>query len=332
MKKPLLLLIGLTILYSCKKETVTTNPENAQEVTQSVKTTQNTISPFSISNYPTSTADLGEFHFFTAPEGSKYINNAKIKEFDANVIVTENDIFEIEGKVFRAWIQQDANSDKEISNRYLIKSYEDAIKNLGGTKVFEGSLADIRLQQYNDLVSYKGSDGSFIPSGDTKICTYVIPHASGNVYITLEKREYPSSSIQIVQEKGLTQTIKKITADNIAKDLNETGKAILYINFDTNESQITQDGLNIVTEIATALQNNPSLQILVEGHTDNTGDSRKNKLLSEKRGQAVVNQLETNGISKSRLKAQGFGTERPLVANDSEENKAKNRRVELIKQ
>lgn len=331
MKKTLLLLIGLSFLYSCKKETVPTNTEDAQETTPNTEATPSTDASFSIENYPISTADLGEFPFFTAPEGSKYINNVKVKDFDANVVVTENDIFEIEGKVFRAWIHQDSNSDKEISNRYIIKSYEDAIEKLGGVKVFEGSLANDRLQQYNDLVSYKGSDGTFIPSGDTKICTYVIPHANGNVYITLEKRDYPTSSIQIVQEKGLTQTIKKITADAIANDLNETGKAVLYINFDTNAAVITNEGKPIVNEIAAALQANPSLHITIEGHTDNTGDAAQNKILSEKRAQAVVKQLEQQGIAKNRLEARGFGSEKPLVANDSEENKAKNRRVELIK-
>jgi outer membrane protein OmpA-like peptidoglycan-associated protein len=79
------------------------------------------------------------------------------------------------------------------------------------------------------------------------------------------------------------------------------------------------------------LQQETSLKISIEGHTDNTGNAAHNKKLSEDRANAVLNALTGQGIDKSRLSAQGFGSERPLVANDSEANKAKNRRVELVK-
>lgn len=97
--------------------------------------------------------------------------------------------------------QEKSDYKEEISNRYLIKHFEDQIFKLGGVKVFEGGLQGERYKQYQDMVHYHGDNGSFLPIGDSKILTYVIRHESGNIYITLEKRNFGSTSFQIVQEK-----------------------------------------------------------------------------------------------------------------------------------
>src|SRR5690606_10264736 len=107
---------------------------------------------------------------------------------------------------------------------------------------------------------------------------------------------------------------------------------ILYINFDVDKSTITPDGDEVVNQITEALEKETSLKILIERHTDNSENASHNKKLSEDRANAVMNALTTQVIDKSMLSAKGFGDERPLVSNDSEENKAKNRRVELVKQ
>jgi OOP family OmpA-OmpF porin len=332
MRKITYLFAGAVILASCNQQKA--SQEHQQDtVTQAVEQPTETTAgkAFTIESLPLSTADMGEFPFFTAPEGAKYINNVKVLPFDVIVVATEDHIFEVEGKVYRAWIQADKSSNVEISNRYLLKSYEDAILAAGGVKIFEGSLEGDRLNQYNKLVTYSGDDGSFIPSGSNEMKVYAIRRDDGNVYIVLEKKDFPGSSIQIVQEKPFKQTIKKITADDITKDLAEKGKSILYINFDTDKAAITADGKAIVEQIATALKNEGTLNISIEGHTDNSGDGAHNKKLAEERSQSVLQQLVSSGIDPSRLTAKGFGADRPLVANDSEENKAKNRRVELIK-
>ena len=135
----------------------------------------------------------------------------------------------------------------------------------------------------------------------------------------------------MLQETAFEQSITKVTAEEISSDLIENGKAILYINFDVDKSMLTKDGIETVNEIAVALKNNPTLKISIEGHTDNSGNSAHNKTLSTERAEAVKENLTINGIDKKRVSAVGFGSEKPLVTNDSEENKAKNRRVELVK-
>ncbi len=338
MKRLTFLLAGSILISSCNQQSKTSDGNQETEVqnTEVTATTDSVASSkgdkkFDIETIPVSTADIGEFPFFTAPKGSRYINNVKVKAFDFIVVATEDRVFEVEGKVYRAWIHEEKKDGIEITNRYLLKSYEEAILAAGGVKIFEGELQGKRLEQYNKLVTYAGDDGSFIPNGGQQMVTYVIRRTDGNIYIILEKKDYATTSFQIVQEKPFQQTIKKITADDIVKDLSEKGKSILYINFAVDKSDITTDGKTVVDQIAKALKSDASLKIAIEGHTDNTGDGMHNKKLSNDRSLSVMNQLIENGIDKSRLSAKGFGAERPLVANDSEENKAKNRRVELIK-
>jgi outer membrane protein OmpA-like peptidoglycan-associated protein len=71
-------------------------------------------------------------------------------------------------------------------------------------------------------------------------------------------------------------------------------------------------------------------KVAVEGHTDNTGNERSNQQLSMERAKSVVLFLAQQGIDQSRLSAMGYGSARPIAANDTEENRQKNRRVDLV--
>jgi len=79
------------------------------------------------------------------------------------------------------------------------------------------------------------------------------------------------------------------------------------------------------------LQQNADLKLRVEGHTDSQGNGAANQALSEKRAQAVVAWLTGKGISASRLTAKGFGATKPVADNSTDDGRAKNRRVELVK-
>ena len=74
---------------------------------------------------------------------------------------------------------------------------------------------------------------------------------------------------------------------------------------------------------------NPEVRILLAAHTDDIGGANYNIKLSQKRAESVKNYLVKQGIAIDRLESEGFGMNEPLVPNDSEENRAKNRRVEF---
>ena len=79
------------------------------------------------------------------------------------------------------------------------------------------------------------------------------------------------------------------------------------------------------------LTENATLKISVEGHTDNFGNATLNKILSENRAKAVMNYLVAKGINITRLTSKGWGQTKPIADNSTEDSKAKNRRVELVK-
>jgi outer membrane protein OmpA-like peptidoglycan-associated protein len=121
------------------------------------------------------------------------------------------------------------------------------------------------------------------------------------------------------------------TADDMLSALNSEGHVALQINFDTGKATIKPDSQAIVDQIVALLKDNKDLKLSVEGHTDNVGDAKANKALSEARAKAVVAALTQKGIAASRLKAVGFGQEKPVADNSTDEGRAKNRRVELVK-
>jgi outer membrane protein OmpA-like peptidoglycan-associated protein len=101
--------------------------------------------------------------------------------------------------------------------------------------------------------------------------------------------------------------------------------------FETGKADLKQELKENLAEIAGILKNllNES-NVVVEGHTDNVGKAAANKTLSEQRAKAVSKYLSDRGVDKKRLKSVGYGLTKPVADNNTEEGRAKNRRVELV--
>jgi len=132
-----------------------------------------------------------------------------------------------------------------------------------------------------------------------------------------------------IVEKGEVE--QEITANTILKELNETGKAILYINFDSGKSTIKKESMPIIEQIIEMMNQVKDIKLSVEGHTDSDGSNDSNLKLSGARAKAVMEAITKGGIDAARLNSAGFGEEKPIADNSTAEGKAKNRRVELIK-
>ncbi len=118
-----------------------------------------------------------------------------------------------------------------------------------------------------------------------------------------------------------------------AKDLARTGHVAVYgIYFDFGKADVKSESEPMLKEIAKLLQQDPRLKLHVVGHTDSVGELAYNLDLSRRRAQAVVQVLATkHGIAPGRLRGDGVGPLAPVASNDTEEGRAKNRRVELVK-
>ena len=102
------------------------------------------------------------------------------------------------------------------------------------------------------------------------------------------------------------------------------------IQFKTGSSKLTKASYKILDDIVKLLKKVESAKLEVQGHTDNTGSEQTNKRISQERADMVANYFIKKGIAAERVRAVGYGSEKPIADNNSKKNRAKNRRVELV--
>lgn len=137
----------------------------------------------------------------------------------------------------------------------------------------------------------------------------------------------------IIEKEAMKQDVVA-DATAMGNDINATGHVSVYgIYFDTGKSEVKPESDAAISEIAKLLKNDGALKLYVVGHTDNVGTFESNMKLSLDRADAVAKALSGKyAIAAARLLPQGVASLSPVTSNDTEEGKAKNRRVELVKQ
>lgn len=108
-------------------------------------------------------------------------------------------------------------------------------------------------------------------------------------------------------------------------------KITQQIHFEYNKSVIRPESFPVLNAVVDVMQKNPSIKLEVQGHTDNVGTASYNKRLSDSRSASVKTYLTSHGVKGDRLTSKGYGFDRPLVPNDTAQNRALNRRVQFIR-
>jgi outer membrane protein OmpA-like peptidoglycan-associated protein len=107
-------------------------------------------------------------------------------------------------------------------------------------------------------------------------------------------------------------------------------KILERIEFKTNSAELLDQSLPVLQAVQKLLLEHADItRVSVEGHTDNKGSAEHNQRLSQRRAEAVMQWLTKHEIARARLEAHGFGFERPLESNDTEQGRERNRRVEF---
>ncbi|WP_114749143.1 OmpA family protein [Pleomorphovibrio marinus] len=153
---------------------------------------------------------------------------------------------------------------------------------------------------------------------------------------------YPDKGISglYVEKKGFLPRIYNVERDSLKNRKNlsielepvESGKNFVFENifFDFDKADLKPESISSLSRLMKFLQEHPEVNILIEGHTDNVGGSSYNENLSLKRALAVKEYLMKLGIGENRLETVGRGDKKPLKDNETEENRALNRRIEVI--
>ncbi len=190
----------------------------------------------------------------------------------------------------------------------VIRNYENAIKKIGGSKVYE--------EEYEIWLKLDKAGKTF--------WVYVDSWHGGGAGETY--------GITIVEKESMVQEVVA-NAKSLARDISSTGHASVYgIHFDFNKTTVKPESEPTLKEIAKLLKQNPKLNLYVVGHTDSVGKIDYNMQLSNARAKAIVKALITKyGVSQNRLSSYGVGPLAPVASNETEEGRALNRRVELVK-
>jgi len=190
----------------------------------------------------------------------------------------------------------------------VLRNYENAVRTAGGKVMYasdEDSTTTLRIVQGGNEI-WAQIDVGNIPSG--------VP-----IFLT------------VITKQAMSQEVT-MDAGAMADSLNQTGEVAIYgIYFDTGKSELKPESDAALSEIAKLLKAQPELKVFVVGHTDMVGDPAVNVKLSQARAQSVMNALVTKySIAAARMTPFGAGPYAPVATNETDEGRAKNRRVELV--
>ena len=163
--------------------------------------------------------------------------------------------------------------------------------------------------------------------------TYFITLPAGKKYGYFVEMEgyYPVSGN--LNTEGLTsgKDIERNITMNSIEDILQGKVAIVLENifFDTNKYQLRAESFPELARLAAFIRQNPTAVLEISGHTDNSGSADANRTLSQRRADAVKNHLLSLGCPADNIRAKGYGADKPIADNTTEQGKAKNRRVEF---
>jgi outer membrane protein OmpA-like peptidoglycan-associated protein len=289
---------------------------------------------FDPASVPESSASLPPFPFFKAPDGLKSILVEKERNvgFDREHMIAADRIVAIEGKVFHDRFQLTNPDQRQYTEVEFQRNYANAIAQLGGVEV---SHAQYTGPVDDAFGGREAVDKHYLGTCASDGCenhTYLIRQGGKEYWIQVSSGAIPlQGDVVVLEKQGMAQSLGFLSASDMKKAIDANGHVALHINFDTDKATLRPDAQPIVAEIAKLLQSDPGLRLSIEGHTDNTGTAAHNQELSTARARSVLGALIGIGIDPSRLQSKGWGQEKPVADNGSEDGRAQNRRVELVR-
>ena len=224
------------------------------------------------------------------------------KEYDAAelIVAADQQSQSVEGEV--EIVQYTCPSS--LSMLMIARNAEKALKGLGFTTVFSGTA----VNNFPTATLRKGAN-----------------------WVSVETNETPGYKQTVVRGKEMEQQMVA-NAETMEAEITRSGQCSIYgILFDTGKATIQPVSQTCLSEVTKLLAKNATWKMTIEGHTDNVGAKETNMKLSQRRAEAVRLWLVGKGIGGGRLLARGLGDSKPVADNATEDGRAKNRRVALVK-
>ena len=243
----------------------------------------------------------------------------------------EGSALTVEGKVTRVLYRVPPG----VSPLEVFRNFEAKIGEAGYSALFSGGPGEIDTYTFQYRHPVEIFDGISIGneiyyhaarkrSGDAELflALLVSPHSGGD-----------GQRVRLIAAETKAMEMQMVDADAMRTAIAETGKVALYgIYFDTDSAMVKPESQPTLQEIVTLLDDSPELRIIVVGHTDSSGGFEYNMSLSDRRADAVAASLiNEHGVAAERLTSAGVGYLAPAATNETEDGRALNRRVELVK-
>jgi OOP family OmpA-OmpF porin len=237
----------------------------------------------------------------------------------------------LEGKI--DWVEYTTPPNRSLLE--IIRNYQQGLQKAGFKQIFACHEKDCGTNgEGNSHTDQLG----FINGWNNRYWVGKLARPTGDVYAAVnadgpdDGNRENGTHVLTIELKPMEGGLVSVTAAELADELATTGHSALYgIYFDTGKAEVKPESDAALAEVTKLLQNK-TLKLIVAGHTDNVGDFASNMDLSKRRAQAVVQALVKRGVAASRLNPQGLGPCAPVASNDDDAGRAKNRRVELVKQ
>lgn len=333
-------LAALAFLAACQKGEPQPRTEGAPTATAAAPAPTPTAAAvaagFNPATAPLANPKLGAWPYFGLIDGytpmtretdpgdsqKEYLRDANFDEYE---VFDGSKLIRLEGRLSTRRANGSGASFFEVK-----KTYERLVQDQGGVTVWEGSG---KVMEDAKLAFSAGRHRGYNLGGD-QMGVYMLRAPDRQIWVEVYKpwvRDDENYWVTVVEVKTMELRAAVLPAAEMKRALDAAGRVALQVNFDTDKTTIRPESAPLVAEIAALMKANPDLSIWVDGHTDNTGDAARNMVLSVGRAKAVVAALLAQGIAADRLTPRGFGAGKPVASNDTEEGKANNRRVELVK-
>jgi len=284
--------------------------------------------PANVAAAPVSASDPGPFPFLPALEGfdpvppaaSSWTRSTDFARYGFQA--GEDQYVEVGGRLMMRHFAASAKGTQSVDK--IVESYRQLVEQKGGVTLFTGRFSGGTVDA-NPRSEQQAREGA----------TYLVRTPERELWVQVSVRDEGDEYVLVVVEKGPLQLkTKPLTTSELKKSLDETGKAIIYVNFEFDRADLRPDAKPVLDQVYGLLKEDPKLALAIEGYTDDRGPAAYNQSLSERRAAAVRTALLARGLGKdgdARLTSAGHGASAPIADNATDEGRAKNRRVELVR-